>query len=346
LTRLSARFCSALALTVLFAPFFKAAAQQHVPPAPDAQQQAPAAPGAPSAPAQAGAEPSAPAPAAPVFPKPNPADFTADAPTKDVVNQFLQANWGYDDNRMWQVQAILKTPVEGLSKVIIFIGDKAGKEKPQVLSFFVLPDGKHLITGDQIMEFGSNPFAEFRQQMQQKADGPYRGAASKDLELVEFADFQCPHCKEAQANMEKLVNDFPKARIVFQNWPIASIHPESVNAAQYGLCVSKLGGSTAFFQFVSAVFEGQDGLATPDGATLTLNAAVTKAGLEPAKVSACAADPAVKAQVEASIKLGADVGVTQVPTLVVNGREVPANISYDVLKKIVEYQAKQDGIGQ
>jgi hypothetical protein len=33
-----------------------------------------------------------------------------------------------------------------------------------------------------------------------------------------------------------------------------------------------------------------------------------------------------------------------VPTLVVNGREVPANVPYDTLKKIVAYQAKLDGV--
>jgi protein-disulfide isomerase len=344
LTRLSVRTLGAIALTVLLAPVFQAVAQQHVPPAPDAQQP-PAAPDQ-STPAPTSAEPSAPAPSAPTFPKPNPADFTATSPTKEVVDSFLQATWGYDENRLWQVQAILKTPVEGVSKVIVVAADRGSKNPPQGVVFFVLPDGKHLITGDQIMDFGPNPFADIRQQLQQKADGPYRGAASKDLELVEFADFQCPHCKEAQANMEKLTNDFPKARIVFQNWPIASIHPESTSAAEYGLCVSKQGGSSAFFQFASAVFEGQDGLATPDGATLTLNSAVTKAGLDPAKIATCAADPAVKAQVEASVKLGSDLGVFQVPTLFVNGRETQANWPYDVLKKIVAYQAKSDGIAQ
>ena len=30
----------------------------------------------------------------------------------------------------------------------------------------------------------------------------------------------------------------------------------------------------------------------------------------------------------------------------VNGREVPANAPYDVLKKIIDYQIKVDGIGQ
>ena len=61
----------------------------------------------------AATEPSAPAPtAAPVFPKPNPADFTAASPTKETVDAFLNANWGYDENRVWQVEAILKTQAQ------------------------------------------------------------------------------------------------------------------------------------------------------------------------------------------------------------------------------------------
>jgi protein-disulfide isomerase len=344
LIRLSARFLSAVALVALFVPVIQAVAQQHVPPAPDTgAQQAPSAPG--STAAQPGNAPSAPAPSpAPVFPKLDPANFTAPSPTKEVVDAFLQASWGYDDNRVWQVQAILKTPAEGVSKVIVLVADKTGKEKPAAASFLALPDGKHIIAGDQIIDFGAQPFANYRQQLQQRADGPYRGSASKELELVEFYDFQCPHCKEAQANMDKLAVDFPKARIVFQNFPIASIHPQSVIAAEYGLCVSKLGGSTAFFQFAAAVFDGQDGLATSDGATLTLNSAVTKAGLDPAKVSACAATPEIKAAVDASIKLTEDLGINQVPMLVINGREVPTTAPYDTLKKIVEYQAKTDGV--
>ncbi|HEV2487990.1 MAG TPA: thioredoxin domain-containing protein [Terracidiphilus sp.] len=324
--RPSVRFASTAVLVAMSLFLMKASAQTQVP----------------AAPAQT---PVAPAPAAaPVFPKPDPQYFTASLPTKETINAFLDASWGYEEDRIWQVQAILKTPVDGISKVIVFVGDKSGKEKPSALEFFALPDGKHIITGDQIVAFGEHPFADYRTQMQQKANGPYRGAAAKDLELVEFADFQCPHCKEAQANMDKLLVDFPKARIVFENDPIASIHPQAAIAASYGACVSKLGGSTAFFQFASVVFEGQDGLATADGATLTLNSAVTKAGLDPVKVTACAATPETKADVDASTKLASDIGIGQVPTLVVNGREVPANAPYETLKKIITYQAKLDGI--
>jgi protein-disulfide isomerase len=146
--------------------------------------------------------------------------------------------------------------------------------------------------------------------------------------------------------MEKLVADYPKARIVFQNYPLARIHPEAVTAATYGVCVAKQGGSTAFFNYAAAVFDGQDGLATSDGATLTLNSAVTKAGLDPAKIADCAKGPDVAAQVEASVKLAQALNVNQTPTLMVNGRQVPANADYQTLKQVIDYQAKLDGVPQ
>lgn len=324
---MSLRLASLAALVAFSLPALEASAQQNVPPAP-------------------AAEPSAPAPAAaPVFPPPDPANFTASSPTKETVNNFLQTSWGYDDTRLWQVEGILKTSVDGISKVIVYVGDKSGKQKPSGIQFFALADGKHIIAGEEILPFGEHPYADNRALVQQQADGPYRGAAAKDFEIVEFADFQCPHCKEAQANMEKLATDFPKARIVFQNYPLPQ-HKEAAGAAAYGVCVAKQGGSSAFFTFASAVFDGQDGLASPDGATLTLNSAVTKAGLDPAKITACATTPATVAAVDASVKLAKDLSVNQTPTLIVNGRQVPANAPYDTIKQIVEYQEKLDGLSK
>jgi len=317
---------AAIALAFLFAPAHHATAQDQTPASPAA---APA--------------PSAPAPGPPTFPKPDPADFTADTPTKETVNSFMQANLGFDPNSMWQIQAIQKTQLSGITRVVILVGDKTGKQQPYRFAFLTAPDMKHIIVGDRIMPFGEHPFEEQRTILQQRANGPYRGAAGKDLELVEFADFQCPHCKAAQANMDKLVTDFPSARIVFQADPIASIHPEAVIAAGYGVCVAKMGGNSAFFTFAAAVFDGQEGLATADGATLTLNSAVTKAGLVPAKVSACANTPETKATVDTSVQLAKELDISSVPTLSINGRQVPANAPYDTLKQIIEYQVKQDG---
>lgn len=335
MTRSIRPFAGIAALAVLAFPVVQSSAQEQVPPAPV------------QAPQPATAQtPSAPVPTTPqAFPKPDPANFTAASPTRETVDAFLKASWGYDESRYWQVEEIAKTQVEGISRVVVYVGDKSGKQKPQALQFFALPDGKHIIAGDSILTFGENPFAAYRAQIQQRADGPYKGSASKDLELVEFADFQCPHCKDAQANMEKLAADFPKARIVFQNYPLEKIHPEAKRAASYGVCVAKLGGSNAFFQYASAVFEAQDGLGTSDGATLTLNSAVTKAGLDPAKISACAGTPETDKEVASSVKLAEDLDVNQTPLLLVNGRQLPVNqIPYDTLKQIVLFQARLDGV--
>jgi protein-disulfide isomerase len=329
LIRNSARLVVATVLALLFSPVPHAAAQDQTPASPAAAP-----------------PPAAPVAAPPSFPKPDPADFTADTPTKETVNAFMQANLGFDPNGIWQVQAIQKTQLPGINRVIVFVGDKTGKQQPYRFAFLTAPDQKHIIVGDRIIPFGDHPFEEYRTLLQQRANGPYRGSASKDLELVEFADFQCPHCKAAQANMDKLATDFPNARIVFENDPIPSIHPESMLAAEYGACVAKLGGSPAFFQFASAVFEGQEGLATADGATLTLNSAVTKVGLKPADVAACATTPEIKAGIQASMDLAKELDISSVPTLSINGRQVPANAPYDTLKGIIEYQAKADGISK
>ena len=326
MTRSIGRFASLVSLVVLSSSAVVATAQQQVPPA--QAEQAPAAP-SPQAP--------------PTFPTPQKENFTATSPTKEQVDAFLNASWGYDENRIWQVEAILKTQVEGYSKVIVFVGDKTGKDKPFRFPFIVVPGGKWIFYGEELFPFGEHPYAELRTMMQERADGPYRGSATKDLEIVEFADLQCPHCKAAQANMDQLVADYPKARIVFEHYPLP-MHAEAKRAAEFGVCVTKLGGSNAFFTYAASVFDGQDGLNTPDGATLTLNAAVTKAGQDPAKIAACAALPATAAVVDASAKLARDANVNETPTLSVNGRLVPANVPYQTLKQIIDFQMKIDGI--
>lgn len=312
----------------------QAFAQQQVPPAPAENSAAPQ------------QQPSSPAPTTtPVFPKQDPKNFTAATPTKETVSAFLNATWGWDESRMWQVAAIAKTPVENLSKIVIYVADKSGKEKPAGFVIWGLPDGKHIIAQDEVFPFGEHPYADNRARLQQDATGPYRGSASKDLEIIEFADFQCPHCKGAQATMDKLVADYPKARIVFQTYPLERIHPQAKMAAEYGVCVTKLGGSNAFFQFASAVFDAQEGLNTPDGATLTLNSAATKVGIDPAKVKACVANPAVADEVEKSVKLAQDMNINQTPVLMVNGRQVPiGGMPYETVKKIIDWQMSLDGI--
>jgi protein-disulfide isomerase len=277
------------------------------------------------------------------FPPVNPKFFTASSPTVDTVNAFLKTLWGYDSSRIWRVEAIQTTAAPNVSKVVVFVSDKAPNAKVQPTAFFVTPDGKHAVAGDNVVPFGATPFADARKMLQEHADGAAQGAASKNFMLVEFADLQCPHCKDAQTTMGQLGKDFPNARIVFQSFPLVDLHPFAFKAAAYGYCVQKQ-KNDAFFVYASAVFDTQAAL-TPETGDETLKSAVTKAGLDPAAVDACAATQATKDQVNASIKLAQDVGVDQTPMLSVNGHLLPlTQVPYETLKKIVTYQIALDGV--
>lgn len=277
------------------------------------------------------------------FPPVNLKNFTAPSPSREEVNSFLHALWGYEENRIWSVAAILSTPAPGVSKVIVLVGDKTQPGKVAQSVLFITPDGKHAIA-DAIIDFGAKPFAASRATLQNEANGAARGAQSKDLLLVEFADLQCPNCKAAQETMDRLAQDFPQARIVYENFPLAEIHPYAMRAATIGVCVRKSKGDAAFFTYAGNVYEHQAGLTTA-GANDTLEAAVKAAGADPKATADCADTQAAKDDVNASMKLGSQLGVTGTPTLMVNGRPLPiSSIPYELTKRIIAYQAGLDGM--
>jgi len=300
-------------------------------------------------PASAQTQPSAPAPAAaptgPTFPPAPASNFTAASPTKAEVDAFLHASWGYDPNRVWEVYRIEKTPAPGLSKVTVLVGEKPNP-RTGGMGFFVTPDGHYAITGDDVIGFGAHPFQANYREIQQRADGPSLGAAGRQLELVEFADFECPHCKDAQPLVQKLIADFPQAHYVFEMFPLVSIHPMAFKAAAYASCVDQQAGNAAFFKYADAVFAAQAELEGPDG-TQALRNAATAVGQDPDKIGACADSPATRAKVEASMQLGQDLNVNETPTLFIDGRGVPMlEVPYEQLKKIIEWQFARDKAAQ
>jgi protein-disulfide isomerase len=329
-----------LCFIVLAAATAASSLAQNPPPAAPVPQ-SPAAP-IPSAPAA----PSAAAPVAPQpFPPVDPANFTAVSPSKQTVEEFLNAFWGYDNTRVWQIQAILPTPATGVSRVLILVKPTTPGPKDQTaqLSFFTLPDGKFLVA-DTLLPFGAKPFQNYREILQSGANGPSKGGPSKAMELVEFSDFECPHCKDALPIVAKLLADYPSAHFVYQDFPLTQIHTEAMKASTHGYCVAKAGGNDAFFKFSDALFGAQGGL-TPATSDDTLKDAETKAGQDPAKIAACSTTPAAKEAIEASRALGERVGVNQTPTILVNGRALPlTGIPYETLQKIIEFQAKLDGV--
>src|SRR5712691_1758628 len=256
-------------------------------------------------------------------------------PPEETVNAFLQQMFGYDSSVKWKVAEIKPSAVEGLAEVTVTVSGPQGQGSNK---FYVASDGQHAVTGE-IIPFGAKPFAADREKLQQGINGPARGPADSPVTIVEFSDAQCPHCKDAQPIIEKLLTEAPTARFVFQSFPLPS-HNWAAKAAAYADCVGRA-SNDAFWKFVQKTYAAQAEI-TETNADEKLTAIANDSGVKGADIAACAAKPETAARVEQSVALGKSVDVTGTPALFVNGRKIGnLGIPPEVLKSIVEFEAEQ-----
>lgn len=265
----------------------------------------------------------------------SPANTAAGMPSEETVNAFLQQMFGYQSDVSWKIDAIKPSAAEGLTEVDVIIKNPQGSNLNRL---YVTADGKHAIAGD-IIPFGAHPFDATREQLKQKVTGPSRGPADAPVTIVEFSDLQCPHCKEAQPTLDKLLSEEKQVRLVFQNFPLPS-HDWAAKAAAYADCISRE-NNDAFWKFVESVYAAQNDI-TAANADEKLTGIADQAGVKGANAAACAAKPDTTTRVERSVAVGKSVNVNSTPTLFINGREIPGGLPYEVLKKLVDFAAKQN----
>jgi protein-disulfide isomerase len=257
-------------------------------------------------------------------------------PSEETVNAFLQQTFGYDPTVTWKIASIKPSIAEGLAEVTVTLSNSQGQS---ATTLYVTPDGQHALTGE-IMPFGAKPYAPAKEALLKGINGPARGPEKSSVTIVEFSDLQCPHCKDAQPVIEKLLAEEPNARFVFQSYPLP-MHNWAAKAAYYGDCVGR-SSNDAFWKFVQGTFDQQSNL-TESNADEKLTAIADASGVKGIDIAACAAKPDTKSRVDKSIALGQSVGVTGTPTVYVNGRRIGnvVGVPPEVLKGLVEFAAKQ-----
>jgi len=257
-------------------------------------------------------------------------------PSEETVNAFLQQTFGYDPTVTWKIASIKPSIAEGLAEVNVTLSNSQGQSGT---TLYVTPDGKHALTGE-IMPFGAKPYEPAKEALLKGINGPTRGPEKAPVTIVEFSDLQCPHCKDAQPVIDKLLVAEPNARFVFQNYPLP-MHNWAAKAAYYADCVGR-SSSDAFWKFVQGTFDQQSNL-TESNADEKLTAIADASGVKGADIATCAAKPDTKSRVDKSVALGQAVGVTGTPTVYVNGRRIGnvVGVPPEVLKGLVEFAAKQ-----
>ena len=162
------------------------------------------------------------------------------------------------------------------------------------------------------------------------ANAPTLGKADAPITLVEFSDFQCPFCKGMAPTLKEVAQKLgDKVKIVYRQYPIASIHPFAVKASEASLCANEQG---KFWELHDAMFEDQTKLAVKD-----LKAIAVRLGMDATKFDTCLDSGRYAEQVQNDLREGQRAGVTGTPAVFINGVEVPGgSVPYSAVEAAIQ----------
>ncbi|MDX6511312.1 MAG: hypothetical protein QOE36_816 [Gaiellaceae bacterium] len=139
-----------------------------------------------------------------------------------------------------------------------------------------------------------------------------RGPHDAPVTLVEFGDFECPYCGQAEPVVRELLSDFGDLRYVWRHLPLNDVHPRAALAAEAAEAASAQG---AFWEMHDLLLAHQDALRPDD-----LIGYAGELGLDVDRFANDLNKHEYAAPVADDVD-GADLsGVTGTPTFFVNGR--------------------------
>jgi protein-disulfide isomerase len=174
-----------------------------------------------------------------------------------------------------------------------------------------------------------------------KAEGYLLGSPSAPVEVVEFADFECPACGQFAVLTEpdvraRLVNT-GQVRIRFMDYPL-EIHKNTWDASLAAACANDQG---KFWEMHDAIFANQDRWSTeatsrPRGILRDL---AKPLGLDMGKYDACMDADTHRAKIQSHLSEAIRRQIRSTPTFVFNGKVVPTALPYDAYKRYADEAA-------
>jgi Na+/H+ antiporter NhaA len=154
-----------------------------------------------------------------------------------------------------------------------------------------------------------------------------RGPARAPLTLVEYGDFECPYCGQAEPIVRELLAGHGDVRYVWRHLPLTDVHPHAQLAAEAAEAAAAQG---AFWPMHDLLLQHQDALLMPD-----LLRYAAGAGLDTDRfrdyLTRRAGAPRVAEDVDS-----ADLsGVSGTPTFFINGRRHYGSYDIDALTEAV-----------
>jgi len=201
-----------------------------------------------------------------------------------------------------------------------------------------------------LQQWQSAPETHFSLNLQSGAFGDYSlGDANAPIQIVEFADYECPACKMMHGLMKKLLEKYQgKYLFVFKNYPLdkscnpemeRELHQFACTAAFFSRCAGEQGkyweaNTILFLRDADKGELSREGL-VDDGAK--------EIGLDDAAVLECMASGRYREKIASDIKAGSAAGLQGTPSVWVNGKLV-THPSSEVFETIFNSILKEKGI--
>lgn len=157
--------------------------------------------------------------------------------------------------------------------------------------------------------------------------------AQEVVTLVEYADFQCPACKQYHPIVKELLRAFPdQLKLVFKNFPLISIHP---NALPSAIAAEASGMQDKYFEFADLLYEQQEEWSGLPDPTDKFEEYAKSIGLDVERFKKDLSDPSISKLIEDHRSEGITNGVAGTPTFFVNGQRINTPSSLEDFKKII-----------
>lgn len=158
-------------------------------------------------------------------------------------------------------------------------------------------------------------------------DTPTRGDASARVTVVEYADFECPYCQQAQPALAKLETEY-RGKIVFayKDTPLP-MHPHAEKAAEAAHCAENQG---KYWEFHDLLFSSKQ-LEVPQ-----LKEQARKLKLDGTAFDKCLDSGEEASKVAAQLHEAEKLGIQGTPSFFINGHFVAGALDFDTLRGMVD----------
>jgi protein-disulfide isomerase/uncharacterized membrane protein len=187
---------------------------------------------------------------------------------------------------------------------------------------------------ESIMAWKGSPVVSFPVSLDGSASGDYsKGTPGAPIQIVEFADFECPGCRRMYFALNDLLQAYPgRYQLVFKNYPLdhrcnpgikQEFHRYACAAAAFSRCAGEQGKFWESLDWLFSLPELEGGASMEDVQSVLMTKGTQDLELDPEGLRECIASERQTAKIQDDIAVADRLGLESTPSFWINGKRLP-----------------------